>query len=204
MDSNKKLATGFFLPENLQKTITTASTGLNVVTLPSLVGGEVGRVSKIENLTVVSFKSGPTTASAGTTEAWFRVSLKIPDKWVTAPWDAGSMCSTNAVRDIVLALLAGRDFLGHQLSHATGLLDDAEFERIADEFFDHIGLESDDALESRAFLLFELLHERLDTDITAAALRCDFEQAERILRRVAVMVGEPTSRLALKGGSDDP
>jgi len=160
--------------------------------------------TQIFSVTILATERGQPTPSVPTTtdrgakskslsyDVYYSAS-SIPETWRSAPWDAGRLCSANGVRDILLALLAGRDFLGHQLSHATGLINDAELEGLANEFFNHVGLETDDHLITRALLLYELLHDRLDTDVTAAALRCDFEQAERVLTRVASWVRQSLS-----------
>jgi hypothetical protein len=88
------------------------------------------------------------------------------------------------IGDIILALLENRDFLGHQLSYAEGIITGKEIEIIEDTHFSKIGLESDEILLPKLKVLYRLIKNKIDGDVTSVALRCDYEQAERVLNQL--------------------
>ena len=92
------------------------------------------------------------------------------------------------VKHLIRSLIDNRDFLCDQLSHATGLISEESLEKRANDFFSNVGLLRDDDLLPRLAILFDILREKLDTDVAAAALACDLEQAERLLMNLAALI----------------
>lgn len=94
------------------------------------------------------------------------------------------------VRDAICALLDDRDFLGYQLSHAKGTLDDEQFKEIADKYLTHVEMD-DAALMRKIRALIDLIGDRADSDVIATALRVDIAQVWRV---TAALSGETETR----------
>jgi len=86
------------------------------------------------------------------------------------------------ISDIISALLENRDFLGHQLSYAEGIITGEEIKTIEDNYFSKIGSESDEMLLPKLKVLCRLVRNKIDADVISVALRCEFDQAERLLK----------------------
>ena len=86
------------------------------------------------------------------------------------------------ISDIISALLENRDFLGHQLSYAEGIITGEEIKTIEDNYFSKVGLESDEILLPKLKVLYRLVRNKIDADVISVALRCEFDQAERLLK----------------------
>lgn len=86
------------------------------------------------------------------------------------------------ISEIISALLENRDFLGHQLSYAEGIITGEEIKTIEDNHFSKIGLESDETLLPKLKVLYRLIRNKIDGDVISVALRCEFDQAERLLK----------------------
>lgn len=86
------------------------------------------------------------------------------------------------ISDIISALLENRDFLGHQLSYAEGIITGEEIKTIEDNYFSKVGLESDEILLPKLKVLCRLVRNKIDADVISVALRCEFDQAERLLK----------------------
>lgn len=86
------------------------------------------------------------------------------------------------ISDIISALLENRDFLGHQLSYAEGIITGEEIKTIEDNYFSKIGSESDEMLLPKLKVLYRLVRNKIDADVISVALRCEFDQAERLLK----------------------
>lgn len=91
---------------------------------------------------------------------------------------------SNVARKAIIALLDARDFLAYQLSHANGSIDDAELDRIADQYLRHETW-NDQALATEVAELAELIPDRLDAEVVSTVFACDPEQASRVLVQVA-------------------
>ena len=88
------------------------------------------------------------------------------------------------VRRAIVALLDAREFLGYQLTHAQGAIDDAELDDIADKYLRQDSW-SDDELANDVAALAEIISDRLDADVISTVFACDPIQAQRVLKRVA-------------------
>lgn len=88
------------------------------------------------------------------------------------------------IKIIINNLLDAREFFSYQYSSAIGLMEDLEYDKLEDEFYNKISKESDEDLLPKAKLLFSLLNENITTDIIEACLNCDVFQAERIKDKI--------------------
>lgn len=84
------------------------------------------------------------------------------------------------LREILLALLDHRDFLGYQLSHANGGLDDVALDQIADQYLAEVPT-SAASRRRRLAILRTLVPDRLDSDVLSVALRGDDREAWALL-----------------------
>lgn len=72
------------------------------------------------------------------------------------------------VKDAIINLLEARDFLGHQLAHAIGMMTDDDIDFIADQYLDknkkwrEVYTTYD--LQQHAATLFHILGDKLDSD----------------------------------------
>lgn len=87
-------------------------------------------------------------------------------------------------RRALVALIDAREFLGYQLSHANGGIDDETLEEFATRYLRH---ELWDAakLEEAVEELASLIPDRLDADVVATVFACDVDLASRVLVRAA-------------------
>jgi hypothetical protein len=89
---------------------------------------------------------------------------------------------SNVARDAIIALLDTRDFLGYQLSHANGGMDDAQLEEIAQKYLKTTTL-SPKLLREKVQALRKLIGDRfVDVDVVSTVFRCDIEQAREALK----------------------
>lgn len=79
------------------------------------------------------------------------------------------------IRQAFGALIRQYEFLGYQLSHANGGMDDAQLEEIASEYLVERHY-TDDELHVRLVVLKELLGKHFDVDAAATMLQCTIEQ----------------------------
>lgn len=99
-----------------------------------------------------------------------------------------------AARSAIRALADERDFLGYQLSHAHGSIDDEQYEEIADQYLPQSARFNErDALKT-AISLMILVPERADSDFIAAACRCDVDKANGLLDAAHAALKQPQSR----------
>ena len=103
--------------------------------------------------------------------------------------EAGMMFSERQVAcDALEQLLRVRDFLGYQLSHANGLMDDKTFKEIEDEYLKRPATPDLALLVSRARVLSRLISpKRLDSDVLSTVLDCDAGIAIQVLKMLAVL-----------------
>lgn len=86
------------------------------------------------------------------------------------------------ISDIISASLENRDYLGEQLSYAEEIITDDEIKTIEDNYFSKVGLESDEILLPELKVLYRLIRNKIDADVISVALRCEFDQAKRLLK----------------------
>lgn len=77
----------------------------------------------------------------------------------------------HVIRNAILKMLRQRDFLGYQLSHANGGMDDEQLEEIAQEYLGEITY-TDADLVARLRVLRGLLGEALDPGAASTMLQC--------------------------------
>lgn len=110
-----------------------------------------------------------------------------------------------ASRRAILALADERDFLGYQLSHEHGLVDDEQFEEIVDHYLPKSAqFKEADAL-STAIALAILAPERVDSDFIAAVCRCDVDKAIGLISVTRAFLKQPMAqhmRQIAEGASD--
>jgi hypothetical protein len=78
-------------------------------------------------------------------------------------------------------LLRKIDFLGYQLSHANGLIDDAALEEIATEYMKTETFTDDEILGQIGELFSYLGKDRINTNDLATALNVDFNAINRVM-----------------------
>lgn len=88
----------------------------------------------------------------------------------------------NVVHDAIVGLLDARDFLGYQLAHANGEMDDAELAELSKTYLIECKF-TDEQLAERVAVLAAIINERMDADVVATAFRCRYGQAHRVLSR---------------------
>jgi ferredoxin-thioredoxin reductase catalytic subunit len=78
------------------------------------------------------------------------------------------------IREAIVALIRHREFLGYQLCHANGGMDDDQLEEIAKKYLAERHYPDDD-LHDRLVVLKQLVGE-LDPEVAATMLQCPIEQ----------------------------
>lgn len=78
------------------------------------------------------------------------------------------------IREAIVALIRNREFLGYQLNHANGGMDDDQLEEIAAEYLVERHY-TDEDLHARLVVLKQLVGE-LDPEVAATMLECSLEQ----------------------------
>jgi hypothetical protein len=99
--------------------------------------------------------------------------------------------NSNPYQRIIQSLLNSRDFLGHQLSHAQGLIDDEEYLKLENYYFN---LVRNDRKEKDVFseilILFKILGEDIDSDIVSESCSISLEKASSLLEKFANLINE--------------
>jgi len=88
--------------------------------------------------------------------------------------------SKEIIHEAFQGILSHRDFLGHQLSHAQGIISEEDFEGIKEEYFRNRKSLSVRDLTSKIEVLREVLPE-IDSDIVSAAFQCTIQKAMEAL-----------------------
>lgn len=99
----------------------------------------------------------------------------FPDEKDTSMTDHEVDHEIQIIREAIVALIHSRDFLGYQLSHANGGMDDAQLDEIATEYLVERHY-TDEDLHTRLVVLKQLVGERLDVEAAATMLQCGVEQ----------------------------
>lgn len=86
------------------------------------------------------------------------------------------------IREALEAALDSRDFLGHQLAHALGEFDDETYNALEDKYFALMRRWSPEELRERIGLLYEVIPERIDSDVLSTLLRCDLADVQNIFQ----------------------
>lgn len=122
------------------------------------------------------------------------LTVSIPMLFPTIP----PFALENIASEVVGNLLDERDFLGLQLSNAAGNISDEELDEHCGRYLARSSQDIDQLL-LKAQVLVRLIGSRADTETVATALRCDFDQAEAVLFKVAHMI---SSRSDVKSRSE--
>lgn len=96
------------------------------------------------------------------------------------------------VREIVRALVRERESLSLQLSHAKGLLDEAEFEQHIDHYL--IEPHPVEEMDRKAAVLAMIVPDRVDSELVSTVFSCTFEDAEAALLNAARQLELPFTR----------
>lgn len=87
------------------------------------------------------------------------------------------------IKKFIAALIEERNFLCWQLTRATGLIDEENFEKIADKHFEIKNCKkSQDDLNKEGEVLLELVDDNLDSDLISVILNCSVDEAENVLK----------------------
>ncbi len=79
------------------------------------------------------------------------------------------------IREAIVVLIRNREFLGYQLSHANGGMDDAQLDEIAAEYLVERHY-TDEDLRGRLKILRQLVGDRLDAETASTMLQCSLDQ----------------------------
>ncbi len=98
--------------------------------------------------------------------------------------------NNNLTKQFVQTLIEERDFLCWQLTNATGGLTEEQFEEIVTEHFKNRIEKSQEQLNYEAKELFELIGEKMDSELTSIILKCSLDEASIALKHVANKVNK--------------
>jgi hypothetical protein len=106
-------------------------------------------------------------------------------------------------REAVLSLLDTRDFLGYQLAHAKGGVDDEEFRAIAARFLRRTKPADQITINEKVRTLVQLVGDRADTDTVSTIFNCEIEEAEAALTAAALQIEHKQIPLLFPVPNDD-
>lgn len=137
-----------------------------------------------DDMQVLCGKAGRAVASSCRPYNMRREALVPP--WCPLREEPGS--AEAVVRGALEALCDNRDFLGYQLSHASGTLDQKDMDELA-ELYLAMPDQDPETLRRAAQVLVPLVPaEKMDSELLSVLLRCDVDVARGIL---ADLAGKP-------------
>lgn len=107
-----------------------------------------------------------------------------------------------AVQRAILALADERDFLGYQLSHAHGMVDDERFEELVEHYLPKSAKFERDKALSTVFFVSLLAPDRVDADFVAAICRCDVDKALSLIEATKSALQKPVIQQLRKSIAD--